>query len=86
MAAAEQRNLEGLIRGLLASERDVNVIEVPAYYNFGRQVARCKRNMKGIEKLNQDIAGLVRKWTAAGARESVLIRILKDLFAYDYTP
>lgn len=82
-AFQDQRTIEQEIRMIISTE-DVKLVDIMAYYNFGRQVARLTQKWGPRPSLNQDLAGLLKKWSAQGGKEHILVRILNELFKLDY--
>jgi len=82
-AFLDQRALEQGIRDIISTE-DVNLVEVVGYYNFGRQVMKRTRKLGVKTPLNDDLAALIKKWSAQRLKEHILVRIINELFKVDY--
>lgn len=78
--------LELDIQGLLNGEADVETVDYPFYYNFGREV--WKRTNAGIsgDPLATYTCNLIAKYVDYGFDEAVLIKIALDKFAITCAP
>jgi hypothetical protein len=79
----DQRLLEQGIRAIIATE-DVKLVEVVGYYNFGRQAMKRTSKWTSQTSRNDDLAVLIRKWSAQGLKEHILVRILSELLRAGY--
>ena len=82
-AFLDQRDVELGIRGIISTE-DVNVVDIMAYYNFGRQVMKRVCKWGAATPLQEDLAALIKKWSGMGAKEHILVRILNEFFQLNY--
>jgi len=86
VAAMKQRindlyQYEQLVKGVLASEDAVTVIQVPFYHDFAREIYGKQRVHPGGAQLNNDVALLLAKWKGRGLTEAVLIRVRNEVFS-----
>jgi hypothetical protein len=72
---------EQLVKGVLASEGAVTVIQVPFYHDFAREIYAKQRIHPGGAQLNNDVALMLAKWKGRGLTEAVLIRIRNECFS-----
>ena len=72
---------EQLVKGVLASEDAVTVIQVPFYHDFAREIYSKQQTHPGGAQLNNDVALLLAKWKGRGLTEAVLIRIRNEVFS-----
>jgi hypothetical protein len=79
----DQRLLEQGIRDIIATE-DVKLVEVVGYYNFGRQAMKRTSKWTIDTSLNDDLAALIKKWSAQGLKEHILVRILNEFLRAGY--
>jgi hypothetical protein len=73
--------IEQVVKGVLASEDAVTVIQVAYYHDFAREIYAKQRTHIGGAQLNNDVALLLAKWKGRGLTEAVLIRVRNEVFS-----
>ena len=76
----DRATLNQKVKGLLASEPELTVIDLIWYHCFARQVYKLVRSKLSVAELRTKVKELVAKWKAKGLIERVMNRILEDLF------
>ena len=73
--------IEQVVKGVLASEDAVTVIQVAYFHAFAREIYAKQRTHIGGAQLNNDVALLLAKWKGRGLNEAVLIRVRNEVFS-----